>query len=127
MSNPPWMPLYVRDYLADTAELSTLEHGAYLLLIMHYWQVGGLPTEDAKLARIAKLPIQKWKQTRPNLECLFQPGFKSHKRIDHELQRAAAIREKAKQAARQRWARYAPNGHANASLGHMPTTKKERS
>jgi uncharacterized protein YdaU (DUF1376 family) len=39
----PWMPLYVGDYIADTAHLSCAESGAYLHLIMHYWRAGSLP------------------------------------------------------------------------------------
>lgn len=33
----PWMPLYIGDFIADTAHLSAEETGAYILLIMHYW------------------------------------------------------------------------------------------
>ena len=51
----PYIPLFVADYLADTSHLSTLEHGAYLLLIMNYWQRGeSLPCGDMQLARIAR-------------------------------------------------------------------------
>jgi len=39
------MPLYVADYLADTAHLGALESGVYLHLIMHYWLKGGLPDD----------------------------------------------------------------------------------
>jgi len=40
MAALPYIQLYVADYLADTIHLETDEHGAYLLIIMNYWQTG---------------------------------------------------------------------------------------
>ena len=99
MSSPLWMPLYVRDYLADTGELTTLEHGAYILLIMTYWQKGGLPTEDAKLAQITRLSLKRWLRIKPTIGKLFSSKME-HKRIDAELASAAAISLKRQRAGR---------------------------
>lgn len=81
------MPLYVGDYLADTRHLSTEEHGAYLLLILHYWRTGGLPKEDARLARIAGLTPEGWRASRDVMASFFEDDW-SHKRIDFELAEA---------------------------------------
>ncbi|XYD07443.1 DUF1376 domain-containing protein [Methylobacterium sp. NMS12] len=96
----PWMPLYVADYLADTGHLSTIEHGAYLLLIMHYWQNTGLPKEDAKLARITRTTPREWAAMRDTLAEFFEPGW-IHARIDRELGSAeAAYQRRAKAGAK---------------------------
>lgn len=86
----PWMPLYVGDYLADTRHLTTEEHGAYMLLIMHYWRTGGLPNDDARLARIAGLTPEGWSGSRTTLADLFEEGWK-HKRVDAELAEAERL------------------------------------
>src|SRR5262245_45399367 len=88
MSNRPWMPLYIADYLSDTRHLTTIQHGAYLLLIMHYWRTGGLPNDDAQLARIVQMAPHTWARwMKPKLAPLFviAPDRWHHKRIDQEL------------------------------------------
>lgn len=86
----PWMPLYVGDYIADTAHLSAAQHGAYLLLMMHYWQKNSLPADDQSLARIAKMTNAEWRKSRPVLRAFFSECWK-HKRIEFELSQAARI------------------------------------
>lgn len=87
MTAPAWMPLYIADYLADTAHLSAAEHGAYLLLIMHYWRAGSLPHDDKKLARIARCTDRQWRDMRDTIAGLFGPDW-SHKRVENELDKA---------------------------------------
>ncbi len=94
----PFMPLYVADYLADAAHLSTIEHGAYLLLLMNYWQRGKpLPDSDSKLSRIARLTPSEWDGMRDVLEEFFdvEDGSWIHKRVEAELD---IIREKSTKA-----------------------------
>ncbi len=85
--NRPWMPLYVADYLADTAHLNAAQSGAYLHLIMHYWQKGSLPHDDAQLAAIARMSLSEWKRARSIIAAFFQDGW-THRRIDRELTEA---------------------------------------
>jgi len=91
--NRPWMPLYVGDYLGDTGHLTTAQHGAYLLLMMHYWRKGELPDDDRQLSKITKLPLRTWCEYRPTLQDFFHSGWK-HKRIDAELARMVSVSEK---------------------------------
>ena len=95
----PWMPLYVADYLADTGYLSTIEHGAYLLLIMHYWQNGALPADETKLARICRLVPREWATVRETLADFFEPGWR-HARIERELCSAREAYERRAKAGR---------------------------
>lgn len=68
MSRLPSMPLFVADYLADTAHLSIEESGAYLHLLMGMWvRDGYLPDDDRDLAAITKSSLKKWRAMRPRL------------------------------------------------------------
>jgi uncharacterized protein YdaU (DUF1376 family) len=98
MSSKPWMPLYIGDYKRDTAHLTTLEHGAYLLLIMHYWETGPLPNDDRRLSTIAGLSLKRWRAIKaPVIEFFYLANAKQllrHKRIDDELIKAENITAK---------------------------------
>ena len=63
MSSRHWIPIYVGDYLRDTVELTTQEHGAYLLLLFAMWSSpdGTLPNEPIKLRRITGVARNQWK------------------------------------------------------------------
>jgi uncharacterized protein YdaU (DUF1376 family) len=120
----PWMALHVGDYLADTAHLDATESGAYLHLIMHYWQHGGLPEDDRALQKIAKISSHRWRKIRPILQEFFHDGWR-HKRIDRELRKADEITAKRAEAGRKRHEKQPANAeqkqtHARASSQSQP-------
>ncbi len=92
------MPLYIGDYKRDTAHLSVAEHGAYLLLIMHYWDRGPLPNDPSVLAKIVGVSRQQWVHMSPNILAYFELSIGKqllrHNRIDKELAKAEIITAK---------------------------------
>ena len=117
-----WMPIYWGDYGRDTAHLNNAGHGAYLMLIKHYWCTGPLPDDDAVLWRVACCDsIAAWRKLRPVILELFHilDGRWHHKRVDYELAKARRITEAQAQAgakgAAKRWrAHSTANGSAMA-------------
>lgn len=129
--NRPWMPLHIGDYLRDTRHLDGTEHGAYLLLIMHYWTADGeLPDDDKQLARIVCLPERRWKACRPIIQKFFHNGWK-HKRIDTELAAARAKHDRRVDAGKRGGIASAEskqnpsNAGSNAQATYNLDTKKE--
>ena len=111
-----WMPVYVADYLADTARLTTEQHGAYLLLLFDYWRNGALPDDDATLARVCRLSADAWSMHSASLRSFFfkgEDGLLHQKRIDAEIAKAqlnqAVSSDRAKKAAAARWNKDAPS------------------
>lgn len=123
----PWMPLYIGDYLRDTTHLGALESGAYLHLIMDYWQNGKLPDDEKMLARITKMTDREWKKSRATLQAFFHDGWR-HKRIDDEIAETIRIGEsnsgKARDAANKRWSKQKgtmPEAMPQACSEHEPS------
>lgn len=116
-----WMPLAIGDYLADTSHLDTTQHGAYLLLLMHYWRKGPLPNDPVQLAHIAKLPPDAWSMNQAVLMDFFQvgeDGLLHQKRSDCErakwMEKRVTAQEKAHNAAKARWKNAKSNACGNA-------------
>lgn len=98
MAEFPYLPLFTDAYLGDTIHLTTIEHGAYLLLLMTAWRSKGcvLPDDDARLARYARLTPRQWARIRPTLAEFFtiENGIWSNGRL---LDEHAAVRRQLQQ------------------------------
>lgn len=97
-----YMKLFIGDYLADTSHLSTVEHGAYLLLMMHYFRTRTpLNNNDHELSRITRMSLKGWRQLKLTLSQFFDvdENFWIHHRIEKELSENALKSEKARQSA----------------------------
>jgi uncharacterized protein YdaU (DUF1376 family) len=107
MAEFPALPLWTDAYLGDTTHLTTIEHGAYLLLLMTAWRSRDckLPDDDRLLARYARCSAGQWKRLRPILEPFFvvENGHWWQRRLTDE---AVAVRRKKDNAA--------ANGRASA-------------
>jgi uncharacterized protein YdaU (DUF1376 family) len=106
MADFPAMPFYTDAYLADTTHLTTEEHGAYLLLLFAAWRSPGccLKDDDAFLARVAKVTLDRWrKRLRPVLAPFWriQDGSWTQKKQQSVREKLGAISEKRAKAARQ--------------------------
>jgi uncharacterized protein YdaU (DUF1376 family) len=83
-------PLSISAYITDTQHLSTLQHGAYLLILMTMRRAGGwIPDDDRKLANIVKLSLAKWRQIAPDVRSLLvaDGGKLSQKRVLSDLEK----------------------------------------
>lgn len=110
------MPLFTGDYLRDTMGLTAEQHGAYLLLLIHYWNNGGPFEFDlATMARVVGVDSTAMAALWEKVGKYFQVdnGMVHNKRSDAELVRVAkyyaAQRSNGKAGALKRW----KNGTAN--------------
>lgn len=119
MAEFPAMPLWTDAYLGDTRHLSTIQHGAYLLLLMIAWRSRDcdLPDDDRLLARYTGLTVAQWRRMRPDILAFFdaENGRLIQQRLRDE--RDAVRRKRESQAA---------NGRASAlKRNKRHSTKRE--
>lgn len=91
MAALPYMQLYVADYLADTAHLTTEEHGAYLLLLFSYWQTGK-PLRADRLSSVSRLSNERWTDVERTLSEFFhvENGTWTHFRVEADLEKVGS-------------------------------------
>jgi uncharacterized protein YdaU (DUF1376 family) len=101
-----WYPHHIDPHRRNTRHLSTLEHGAYRLLMDEYMaDRRPLPDDDRALAGIVKLPLPEWMIIAPTIRAFFRkPGDFLHlDRCDQELDaqdaKSKRATDKAKRAA----------------------------
>ena len=106
MAEFPSLPLWTDAYLADCGHLTTIEHGAYLLLLMTMWRAGGkLPNDDKQLARFARLTPKQWERIKPSLWGFFEvsPDSISQGRLTDEYAFVRQQRKLQSNRAKSRW------------------------
>ncbi len=104
MAEFPALPLWTDAYLGDTVHLTTIEHGAYLLLLMTAWRARShdLPDDDRMLARYCRLTVGQWRRIRPTLEPFWMVanGRWSNRRLLDELDAVRQARAQRSDAGR---------------------------
>jgi len=106
MAEFPAMPLWTDAYLADTGHLTTLEHGAYLLLLVTMWRAGGsLPNDPKKLAKFTRLSPSQWDKVSENVMEFFDVDGDeiTQKRLEKEMK---FVRERSRMQSEKAKARY---------------------
>lgn len=134
MSERPFMQLYVSDFIGDTLHLNTEQIGAYMLLLMAMWNAGGeLPADDAKLARVVRMSLKKWRSIASDLLPFFEAGGGQiwHRRLTKELQKSDSKSQSRASAgakggaAKALKSNDAPVANATVLLQHLPEARSQ--
>ena len=135
----PWMPVDIGDHLADHAQLTTEQHGAFFLLVMYQWRRGAIPAVPSDLAQICRCTVPVWlRRLAPALLPLFERRGDVLIEPSYEFQRdkAHAISDERRDAAAKKWRRAKHqagggepnknNDNTDASAGGLHTPRTAR-
>ncbi len=113
------LPFFVRDYIAATRHLTLAERGALLDLLFQLWELGALPKDPARLARVAGATPEEFAEVWPAIRSKFvetETGLINTRLEEH---RAESMRRSAKARASAE-ARWGGQSHAIASANALP-------
>lgn len=97
-----WYAWFPGDYASKTATLTLVEHGAYRVLLDHYYQMGGSVVANATdLLRVCRAFAEAEQAAVAKVLAQFfveRDGYYHHERADAELAKRALLREKRAEA-----------------------------
>jgi uncharacterized protein YdaU (DUF1376 family) len=133
---PRYSPTADEVFVRESRLLKATETAAYARLVWHLKTDGPIPDDDDRLARIAGLPLYRWRKARPQVEQLFTllDGSWRHHEVDratswvdqHCAQKAAAYRRNSPQPVHQHCQKSQQNQQPAAENG-KPIEPKEGS
>lgn len=97
MSKMPMQQWYPDAHIADTANLTLEEQGAYRLLMDNMWIKGGcIRNDDKEVARMLRITVKRWLKIKQRLgDYLFiDLGIITQKRLQRDYKRACEICKK---------------------------------
>lgn len=103
MSSPPYMPVFVADFIADTQHLTCEQGGAYWRILMHLWRHGGFMRNDVtEVAQVVGLSVERWLLIGAPVMCLLNcsQATITHRRLCDELDRAYGKSRQAREGGR---------------------------
>lgn len=125
----PWFPFHIDKFLSDTLALDGEAIGAYVLLMLHYYATETPPRDnDRALATIARLPMDRWLDRRPEIAACFEirDGVWHHPTIEDEIAKAkakhAAGIASAQAGAAARWGKTQPKTAASMRKALPPAS-----
>ena len=93
MGNPPAFQLYASDFLIDTAEMSTLEVGAYTRLLFYQWVNESLPKDPKKLCGLAGVGLTRFNKIWDTIGHKFQPNDEGNRLVNKRLEKTRIEQE----------------------------------
>ena len=97
MSKMPMQQWYPDAHIADTANLTLEEQGAYRLLMDNMWIKGGcIRNDDKEVARMLRISVKRWKKLKCKLVdyLIIDLGIISQKRVQKDYKRACETSKK---------------------------------
>lgn len=89
----PWFP---RDFIAATRHMSLAERGAYRELLDYQWEMGALPNDEVRLARLLAITPEEFAPIWLTIRSKFEPSDTglANKRLEEHRKKAVDGREK---------------------------------